>query len=73
MQHGVIDLAVAHTIAHTSLSQQIRSVGHGFDADHQADVRLAQQNVVGSDVHSTHTGSAVLVHGAGVGLSLIHI
>ena len=67
MQHVIEDLGVAHTIAHTSLFQDIRSVGHGFHADNHADVFLAQQDVVSLDVQSTHAGCAVLVDDAGVG------
>ena len=67
MQHVVENLGVAHTIAHTSLFQQVGSVGHGFNTDNHADVFLAQQDVVSLDVQSTHAGCAVLVDDAGVG------
>ena len=68
MQHVIENLGVAHTIAHTSLFQNVGSVGHGFNTDNQADVGLAQQDVVSCDIHSTHAGCTVLVDNTSVGL-----
>ena len=69
VQHGVVQSSgtaggdIAHAVAHTCLGQHEGSLGHVLNANDQTDLGLAQHNVVAGDLHSTHTGSAVLVHG----------
>lgn len=75
VEQAVIELRAAlggdatHPIAHTGFGQQEGGLGHIFHAHHQADLGLAQLNVVAGDFQRAHTGGAVLVDGDSAALN----
>ena len=75
VDHAVVQLSTAlggdaaHAVTHTGLGQEEGGLGHVLHAHHQADVGLAQLDVVAGDLQGTHAGGAVLVDGDGAALN----
>ena len=60
-KHGIFENAVAHTIAATSFSDYIRSVGHGFHTACYNDVSIAEFDLLSCQGYSTEAGTTKLV------------